>query len=540
MLQFWKKLGQKNHAEELIIRQNVNEHLAYNGKVSNAKENFEFVQISEEILRLDNVIELKSKSSIVKTLPDILHDKNALNYFIHFMESRNSEAFILCWLDIEMFNTDLPKNLSSPTLTNTTEHDSISVSTDSDSIVSSEFSEGRNSNLGKCVDNCDKVCGDINISSKNRVHLVSNDQHVSMNHLATNALVIFKKYIAQEAPLNIRCTDTLRRNLIENICDSSKLLLRNCFEKVQSHIHDVMEKDYLEPFLSSDYYCKYQIDVLTSGNVVLDDILNNETALFYFMEYLEQEEQRNLLEFWIAATNFHQQLLHQGEFFDPVEAQNDAVVLYDKYFSLQAHCPLGLGDKVRFYIEQTICGENGVNLECFNVPITIVEKILEKFFIRPFLESQLFYKFLSELINTVQSNGYATAIEKHKRSPSDADSEHSFASSTFLAMEINQNSGKKQAKSAANMTIDTRELYDPDTLWKQKRKSKLLCGHVTDLGRFHTEFEPEPDRGEFNLKNVVKKFVSLEEEQKRKEEMAWQVAEMIVRDIMNITLTNND
>jgi A-kinase anchor protein 10 len=41
---------------------------------------------------------------------------------------------------------------------------------------------------------------------------------------------------------------------------------------------------YFNDFLRSDFHCKHQIDVLTSGNVVLTDILYNETALFYFME----------------------------------------------------------------------------------------------------------------------------------------------------------------------------------------------------------------------------------------------------------------
>jgi len=41
---------------------------------------------------------------------------------------------------------------------------------------------------------------------------------------------------------------------------------------------------YFNDFLRSDFYCKHQIDVLTSGNIDLADLLYNETALFYFME----------------------------------------------------------------------------------------------------------------------------------------------------------------------------------------------------------------------------------------------------------------
>lgn len=37
-------------------------------------------------------------------------------------------------------------------------------------------------------------------------------------------------------------------------------------------------------FLRSHHYCKYQIEVLTSGSVFLADILFCESALFYFSE----------------------------------------------------------------------------------------------------------------------------------------------------------------------------------------------------------------------------------------------------------------
>lgn len=37
-------------------------------------------------------------------------------------------------------------------------------------------------------------------------------------------------------------------------------------------------------FLRSHHFCKYQIEVLTSGTVYLADILFCESALFYFSE----------------------------------------------------------------------------------------------------------------------------------------------------------------------------------------------------------------------------------------------------------------
>ena len=41
---------------------------------------------------------------------------------------------------------------------------------------------------------------------------------------------------------------------------------------------------YHKPFADSEFHCKHQVTVLTSGPVYLADILYNELALCYFME----------------------------------------------------------------------------------------------------------------------------------------------------------------------------------------------------------------------------------------------------------------
>lgn len=493
----------------------------------------------------------RERSRLSKTLREIISDKNALTYFIQYMESRNASHYILCWLDIEAFKSEIAssaqviKDSKSPVPNSTVDHDSLSVSTDCDSYTadSNSLCDFSSNTLSESrTQDCDKD----NSDSSTRLRIINEDSTLDdkklVQNVVENSLVLFKKYIAQEAEFNVHCSEEMRKEIMESICDNGKINLNNCFDAIQAFVYNVMEKEYLLPFLGTDYFCKYQIDVLTSGNVVLEDILYNETALFYFMEYLEQENQRLLLEFWIAATNFQQQLHDQKDFFDPTEAQSDAVVLYDKYFSLQAHCPLGFSDKVRFAVEQNICGENGLILDCFHLPLKIVENVLEKHNLKPFLSSQLFYKYLSDLINTIQVHGYASNIEPNRKCASDCSSEKSYNQTTFLALEVPQNGeyykNFKKSEKTSDMTIDTRELYDPNALWKRKKFHRLSLGHVNEIGKYVADFEPEPDRKEFRLKNVFKKVVGQEDEIKKKEEMAWQVAEMIVRDIMNVTLTD--
>jgi A-kinase anchor protein 10 len=487
----------------------------------------------------------KERSKLSRTLQEVLSDRGVLGYFMQYMESRSASRYIMCWLDVDSFKSDMTQWRERKTLNNFSplpnfkgDHDSLSVSTDCDSYTAdtnslydystATISESRVTQSSVEANSlCDRDMSDTSPKVKSLI----DDDKKSSQHIVDSALAIFKKYVAQEAAHNVKCSEAIRNEVVENICDIDKVLVGHCLDKVQSYVYEVMEKEYFEAFLGSDYFCKHQIDVLTSGNVALDDILYNETALFYFMEFLEQENTCSLLEFWIAATNLQQHLRNQKDFFDPIEAQNDAVVLYDKYFSLQAHCPLGFGDKIRFEVEQNICGEHGLVIDCFNVPLKIVEQVLERNYLKPFLASQLFYKYLSELINTVQSNDYAVNIENNKPLSSDCSSERSFSThSAFLALEINSSSARRR-----DVGIDARELSDPDALWKRKRSNRLSCGRITALGKFECDLEPEPDKNGFKLRNVVRKFVSLDED-KKKEEMAWQVAEMIVRDITNVTL----
>jgi A-kinase anchor protein 10 len=48
------------------------------------------------------------------------------------------------------------------------------------------------------------------------------------------------------------------------------------------------------------------LERLHYSQVLITDVLFNDTALFHFMEYMEGEGQRPLVEFWMAAVNFQQ------------------------------------------------------------------------------------------------------------------------------------------------------------------------------------------------------------------------------------------
>ena len=53
--------------------------------------------------------------------------------------------------------------------------------------------------------------------------------------------------------------------------------------------------------------------------------------LLFCWQFMEQEGGSDLLQFWLATDNFQQHLLScEGEY-DGMQAQSDAMVIYDKY-----------------------------------------------------------------------------------------------------------------------------------------------------------------------------------------------------------------
>ncbi|XP_054713208.1 A-kinase anchor protein 10, mitochondrial-like [Uloborus diversus] len=353
-----------------------------------------------------------------------------------------------------------------------------------------------------------------------------------------DAKAIYYKYIAQDAPSPIGVNDELRSMIQDEIFRPSGDIEPHCFVLAQEFVVKRMDKEFFPNFLRSSFHCKHQIDVLTSGTVFLADVLYNDSALFFFMEFMEQEGVRHLVDFLLMAHNFQKHLLSLKEY-DGLQAQTDAMILYEKYFSLQATTPLGFSDEVRCEVETNICREGGPLPDCFVKPVKILMQYLEKTYLLQFLNSQLYFKYISECIIIIQ-NGVTDVPVQQKYPGSDSGSEQSLPISTvntLLAMDSKQPGASKIIKNIddQDLRIDTIQ-FKPDALWQRPLAGRLQMAHVDHLGRVTTEFEPEPDkRRESRISKAVKKLVNWEED-KNQEDMAWKVAEMIVKDICSVTM----
>ncbi|KAJ7308810.1 hypothetical protein JRQ81_008077 [Phrynocephalus forsythii] len=539
----------------------------------------------------------ETKSSLSKTLEQVLRDPVALPYFLQFMELRRMEHLARFWLEAESFHAATWSRIRAHSL-NRVKHSSLAEPVSppsaenpcSPSPSSSSFSSssewldrrpedvgrpglvrrpaaelnGQTSNLQRRlllgqeggggggrgslrletpeVEDCpfpEEPPDPSKASVSNRESPFFALKALSgklMKSIEQDAVVIFTKYISPDAAKPIPVTEAMRNNIVAKICGEDGQVDPNCFVVAQSIVFNAMEQEHFSEFLRSHHFCKYQIEVLTSGTVYLADILFCESALFYFSEYMEKEDAVNILQFWLAADNFQSQLAAKEGQYDGQEAQNDAMILYDRYFSLQATHPLGFDDAVRLEIESNICREGGPLPNCFTTPLRQAWTTMEKVFLPGFLSSNLYYKYLNDLIHSVRGDEFASgniALTAHGTPDQDS---HSTGGPDHAApsQATHRKANIKILKNFDEAIIVDAASLDPESLYQRTYAGKMTFGRVSDLGQFIRESEPEPDvkksKGSM-FSQAMKKWVQGNTDEAQ-EEMAWRIAKMIVNDVL--------
>ncbi|XP_043910260.1 A-kinase anchor protein 10, mitochondrial [Protopterus annectens] len=528
-----------------------------------------------------NYQEHEAKSRLSKTLEQVLQDSTALPYFIQFMELRRVQHLVQFWLEAESFRSTSWSRIRAHSL-NTVKHSSLvepgSPSRLKDSMEPSEHTSEPDSDTEqtssspickvKVLNNRTTNSPNLSLNKVNAIHHCTSKKEYTgtqdlqqpsstvtipnrnqpsfsvkdlqgklMKSIERDAVNIFTKYISPDAARPIPITEPIRNDIVGKICGEDGQVDPNCFVTAQSIVSYVMENEHFSEFLRSQHFCKYQIEVLTSGTVYLADILFCESALFYFSEYMEKEDATNVLQFWLAADNFQAQLAAKKGQYDGQEAQNDAMILYDKYFSLQATHPLGFDDAVRLEIESNICREGGPLPNCFMTPLRQAWTTMEKVYLPGFFSSSLYYKYLNDLINSVRedefSAGSANLISQGSGTLTDGESGSGIADTTLVQHSVKKANIKILKNFDEAITVDVASL-EPESLYQRSYAGRMTFGKVSELGQFIRESEPEPDMKKSKgsmFSQAMKKWVQGNTDEAQ-EEMAWKIAKMIVNDVL--------
>uniref|UniRef100_A0A672HPM3 RGS domain-containing protein n=1 Tax=Salarias fasciatus TaxID=181472 RepID=A0A672HPM3_SALFA len=519
----------------------------------------------------------ETRSRLSKTVDQVLRDNVAMPHYLHFTELRGADHLVRFWLEAESFRSSSWSRVRAHSL-NSVKHSSLAepVPASPDGGELPELAQNVSDALARHgggvgaaapQERRDSTATEAGLrpgtpraetpsrqapSSRTGTPFKMQPNNTLkelsdklMKSIEKDAVTIFTKYISPDAAKPIPITEQIRNDIIvvkislflcaAKICGEDGMVDPNCFVIAQSVAFAILEQQHFSEFLRSHHFCKYQIEVLTSGSVFLADILFCESALFYFSEYMEKEEAMNVLQFWLAADNFQNQLAAKKGQYDGQEAQNDAMILYDKYFSLQATNPLGFGDSVRMEIESNICREGGPLPDCFTTPLRQAWTTMEKVYMPGFLSSNLYYKYLSDLINSVRADEFLNVSAAGQGGPADNDRTSSNASEGSQTQQSAKRAAIKILKNFDEaITVDVASL-DPESLYQRPYAGKMTFGKVNEMGQFIREAEPEPDvkksKGSM-FSQAMKKWVQGNSDEAQ-EEMAWQIAKMIVNDVVH-------
>ncbi|VDK71682.1 unnamed protein product [Litomosoides sigmodontis] len=428
------------------------------------------------------------KSTLVYTLNETLHDAAALAYFIQFMEGIGQLNLIKFWLHAESFRC------------------SALVATKHDGAL---------------------------------IAMIKND-----------AVHICSKYINEDASCSINITDQLRKEVLGRINVKNGLFDPYCFSEAQTFVFNIMENRYFKEFENSVYYTKHRIDVISSGALTIRDIMLCQPLLCAFVEYMENEDGGKLVEFIISAESFAEQLpLTQSD----EQAVEDAMIIYNRYFSMQATEPLKFGSKTRIQIESDICLGNGrPSSSCFEAARLMALRILEQNYLKRFSASPAFVKYLQKLMVQVENNVELPSPNMRKRTfatSSDQSSDTSIPSpllekATYRNLTHLDPSlsaalpplGKEEYEKVSQ--LDSSNFYGSNIPRVGRSRASVSLATIDDMGRYRPMYDNSYSISENKgntrrkLKNKLDKY--LHYSAKKEEEVADQVAQLIVADVHNM------
>ncbi|XP_064391555.1 A-kinase anchor protein 10, mitochondrial-like [Halichondria panicea] len=460
----------------------------------------------------------KLTSDLCKPLPLVLIDQSRismLDYFIQFMEGEEAIHLVQFWLSVEAFKATPRRPCDPVTSVPCVGGNCEGVGGDCEGV-------GGDCEGVRTLDNPTRGASDqaehtTTVSLGNGVSplVLCPEQSMADNHMtvtrpgiiatslskqvslsvATDAMEIYTTYIALNALSPVDVPAGIRQKIEVNICPEDGIVHGQCFREAQDFVYHTLESRYYPEFLRSAHLCRYQLEYISSGQLGLLDFLLADNALFYFMEYMEVEGASSLVQFWLMADSFHRQLT-QPQYTPDVDVDTrDAIAIYDRFFSLQATEPLGLGDGVRMDIENRICSEHGPSSDSYTSAQERAYQAMSQTHYPDFLRSSIYLRFLNELVHMLN----AASLDSPK--PHTATHRHLVSHADWRG-----------------------DIDDPDTIW-QRQHLPLRLGFVDQFGMYVSEVEPIS-------KDEPGLFAWIVRRREQEEELTVKIAVNIVSEVM--------
>ncbi|XP_044941379.1 A-kinase anchor protein 10, mitochondrial isoform X7 [Mustela putorius furo] len=444
----------------------------------------------------------ETKSSLSKTLEQVLHDTVVLPYFIQFMELRRMEHLVKFWLEAESFHSTTWSRIRAHSL-NTVKQSALA-----EPVSPSKKHETATSFV---TESLDKRLED----SSSAQLLMTQSEGIDLNNRTSNIQnhLLLSRECDSAHSLHLEMARTGTHPVSMEIQESSSRLLvasRNSpsspLKELSGKLMKSIEQDAVNTFT------KY-ISPDAAKPIPITEAMRNDIIAKICGE--DGQVDPNCF------------VLAQSIVFSAMEQE---------YFSLQATHPLGFDDVVRLEIESNICREGGPLPNCFTTPLRQAWTTMEKVFLPGFLSSNLYYKYLNDLIHSVRGDefpGGNVSLTAHGSVGPPEDSHPGGPDSSASQSSMKKASVKILKNFDEAIIVDAASL-DPESLYQRTYAGKMTFGRVSDLGQFIRESEPEPDvkksKGSM-FSQAMKKWVQGNTDEAQ-EELAWKIAKMIVSDVM--------
>ncbi|CAF0779941.1 unnamed protein product [Adineta steineri] len=356
----------------------------------------------------------------------------------------------------------------------------------------------------------------------------SNDDH------QTIALTLFHRYLSIDAKYSVPINDAIRRTTLLLICPSNNNNKpdSNCFHMAREHIWELIEQNAYPIYLESSFHLNYQLKMLTSNELQLHDFLYHNNSLSYLMKFAEQEKITNLIRFWIDVEDFYQNIINR-QLNNQVLTQN-ALSIYEQYISLQAPLRLGFDDVIRAKIECSICQPDlnaGPSIDTFDQASWIVYIILQRQYFPQFLQSTIFYRYITDLMLKLRHDDSIS----HSQQMKTFDSDRASINSDTIIQSKPLNRQRNISTSSSCLSINQETDIRP--------KGRFSMGYVDSLGRFirDPDVDSIDNSSSLNRKTPSKPFqfitqlVRNEQDEIVTDEAAAQFAKTFINEITNHT-----
>lgn len=326
---------------------------------------------------------------------------------------------------------------------------------------------------------------------------------------------IWEKFLANGRYATLGIDKTIIRDIEQELNSQRRKIDVNIFSRLIEWIENYMEENYFSHYVKSYYHCKYQVNLLTSDNLRLADILFHDRTLFYFMEFTEHEFMSNYVNFLLMAENCR----------NAECTKEDLIILYQRFFQPDSPYNLDMSDSIKCQIEQ---GIERHDKHCFDKAMSILIQYLENSYFQQFLSSQIFLSYLDEAIKTMQISGDERigTRSRNDSGSSDKSTLNSISSSSVFP-------GNRTSKESKNIL----GLDDLDAIWKRDYATDIQMATVDQYGKVFSHFLPVSNEvtPSFSLSKAVKMFRNNALEEKEKEDYAYKVAQRIVDDVRSVT-----